>query len=106
VEKRYWSGKNQYEKPIYQPPSAQSLKTTANAAGQKAREQNSLADLPDPIKRENFSAKSRSSRDQSRFGDAQNAATESTNEELTPDIMDWKEQRALQLKDTKSWLNK
>jgi hypothetical protein len=106
VEKRSWSGKNQYEKPIYQPPSAQSLKTTANAAGQKAREQNSLADLPDPIKRENFSAKSRSSREQSRFRDAKNAATENSNEELTPDIMDWKEQRALQLKDTKSWLNK
>ncbi len=106
VEKRSWSGKNPYEKPIYQPPSAQSLKTTANAAGQKAREQNSLADLPDPIKRENFSAKSRSSREQSRFRDAKNAATENSNEELTPDIMDWKEQRALQLKDTKSWLNK
>jgi hypothetical protein len=106
VEKRSWWGKNQYEKPTYQPQSAQALKTTAAVAGQKAREQNSLADLPDPIKRDGFATQSNSSRNQSRFRDANQAATESANDDLTPDIMDWKEQRTLQLKDTKSWLNK
>jgi hypothetical protein len=106
-EKRSWWGKNNYQKPTYQPESsALARKTTAAAAGQKALEQNQLAKLPDERERQRFATESADSDDQARFRDANDKATERDAQDLHPDIMDWKEQRSLQLQDTKSWLNK
>jgi hypothetical protein len=106
-EKRSWWGKNNYQKPSYQPESsALARKTTAAVAGQKAREQHQLATLPDDMERQRFATDSTDSDDRARFRDAGHEATETSAEDLHPDIMDWKEQRSLQIQDTKSLLNK
>ena len=108
VEKSSWWGNRQYDAQRYAGnTSAEQYKTAANGTAQTAAEAGDR-----PI----FSRKSMTTRtldhqsaresSQSRVLDGSTSARESQRADLQPSITDWKEQRSLQLKDTKSWLNK
>jgi len=108
VEKQSWWGNTRYQKQAYLGnTSAEQYQTTANDAGKSANEAGS---------RSIFSRKSVTTRTIDRTNATESgrsnsmqhtdAARETQRAYAQPDIIDWKEQRALQLKDTKSWLNK
>lgn len=108
VEKQSWWGNTRYQKQAYLGnTSADQYQTTANDAGKRANETGS---------RSIFSRKSVTTRNIDRTNatesgrtnamQATGAARETERAYAQPDIIDWKEQRSLQLKDTKSWLNK
>lgn len=108
VEKQSWWGNTRYQKQAYLGnTSADQYHTTANDAGKRANETGS---------RSIFSRKSVTTRNIDRTNatesgrtnamQATDAARETERAYAQPDIIDWKEQRSLQLKDTKSWLNK
>lgn len=108
VEKQSWWGNTRYQKQAYLGnTSADQFKTTANDAGKSANEAGS---------RSIFSRKSVTTRTIDRTNATESgrtnamqstgAARETERAYAQPDIIDWKEQRSLQLKDTKSWMNK
>ena len=108
VEKSSWWGNQQYDTQRYAGnTSAEQYKTAATGVGQAANESG---------ERSIFSRKSMTTRtmdhqsaresSQSRAFDGSPSARESQRADVQPAITDWKEQRSLQLKDTKSWLNK
>lgn len=108
VEKQSWWGNTRYQKQAYLGnTSADQYRTTANDAGKSANEAGS---------RSIFSRKSVTTQKVDRTSAIENgrtntmqstdAARETQRDYAQPDIIDWKEQRSIQLKDTKSWLNK
>jgi hypothetical protein len=107
VQKQSWWGNTQYQAQAYGGnTSADHWRTPAAVAGQKA---------PEAASRSLFSRKSvttttldrKSALEGSRAGvNAGTSANEARRAFNEPDIIDWKEQRALQIKDTKSWLRK
>lgn len=108
VEKASWWGNRQYEASRYAGnTSADQYKTPASGIGEDAVESG---------QRSLFSRKSMTTRTldrqtarentQSRVLDGSPSARESKEAYDQPAIIDWKEQRGLEIKDTKSWLNK
>jgi hypothetical protein len=108
VEKSSWWGNKRYDAARYAGnTSADQFKTAAGEAAQAA---------PESGDRSMFSSQSFATRKiarQSAHENAQSsvmqdsaAARESQRADVQPSITDWKEQRTLELKDTKSWLNK
>lgn len=108
VEKPSWWGSRQMDAQRYAgDTSAEQYQTMADGVGKAA---------PESGDRSIFSRKSLTTRtidrqsaresSQSRALDGSSSAVESQRADVQPAITDWKEQRSLQLKDTKSWLQK
>ena len=108
VQRQSWWGNTQYQTQAYGGnTSANQWKTPAAAAGQQAAEGKS---------RSIFSRKSLTTTTIDRKSaleagtasgyDASGTAREAQRSYDMPEIIDWKEQRSLQIKDTKSWLRK
>lgn len=109
VQKKSWWGDTSHARPAYAGnTAAPQYQKTANASGKNANEGGTKS----LFSRKSVTTNrldSRSANENSSAAIKTNKATqnETTRSSLEQaDIIDWKEQRALQLKDTKSWLNK
>ena len=108
VQKQSWWGDNRYPTQSYAGnTSADQWKTSAAGVDQSARESSTRSIFSrnkaatNTLERSSALENSKSSGYNGRSG-----ARESQNAYDQPDIIDWKQQRSLELKDTKSWLRK
>lgn len=108
VERRSWWGDTRYQKPVYaQATQVEQFQTKARAQGQMAPE----ASQSSSFAGQNVTTNRLAKRNAMENGAAQiseraRTARESVSDYAEPDIIDWKEQRTLKIRDTKSMLNK
>jgi hypothetical protein len=109
VQKKSWWGDTTHAKPAYAGnTSAEQFQTSANATGKTAQE-GGIRSLfsrkaVTTTRLDHQTARESSTAEIQRNRASQNETQRSSLEQA--DIIDWKEQRQLQLKDTKSWLKK
>ncbi len=108
VEKPSWWGNTQYQKQSYLGnTSANQYQTTAADAGKSANESGAGSVFSSKsVTTRNINRTSALESNRSNAMQGADAAREAQRAYAQPDIIDWQEQRSLQLKDTKSWLNK
>lgn len=108
MDKQSWWGNTRYQKQAYLGnTSADQYKTTANDAGKSANETGSRSIFSrKSVTTRNIDRTSAIESGRSNSMQGTDAARETQRDYAQPQIIDWKEQRSLQLKDTKSWLNK